>query len=188
MLTSAFGLVLDERDAAARPDTPQLDRGDSQHRADDRAVARVHGRQTARAGAAQQPEQKRFGLIVARVAERHEVCVGSARARSKNPWRAVRAGVLDRPPLARARARYVLAVGEQTAGRARRARRRKLLVASAPHAELMVEVRQPTSGVRPRRRARAEDGRARPNPNRQTRRDDAGAGPSDRRRTVRGRG
>ncbi len=44
-----------------------------EQRADEHAAPRMHGRQALRAGAPQQSQKKRFGLIVARVAERHDV-------------------------------------------------------------------------------------------------------------------
>ena len=78
-----------------------------EQRTDDRAATRMHRREAARARAAQQTEQERLGLIVARVAERDDVGAESGtRARSKNAWRAVARRVLDRAALApRARRR-----------------------------------------------------------------------------------
>ena len=75
-----------------------------EQRADDGAPARVHGRQAARPGAAQQPQQKRLGLIVARVADGHDVRVEMrTRPLEEGVARGVRR-VLERAALAFARA------------------------------------------------------------------------------------
>ena len=79
----------------------------------------------ARARAAQQPQQKRLGLVVARVAERDDVGAGNASARARrNAWRAARAGVLDRAPLAARARRDIAAVRRAAARRAIRRERR----------------------------------------------------------------
>ena len=55
----------------------------AEQRPDDVALARIHRGEPARAGAAHQPQQKRLGLIVARVAERDDVGAEMLRARAR---------------------------------------------------------------------------------------------------------
>src|SRR2546421_365306 len=76
----------------------------TQERAHDATVARIHAGQPARSGTAKETEQKRLGLIVTRMAERHQIGAGrDARALEELVPRGA-AGILDRAPLA-ARAR-----------------------------------------------------------------------------------
>ena len=121
MLTSCVGFVLDERLRPLREPGAQLLPAAAEQRPDDGAVARMHAGETARAGAARQPQQDRLRLIVAGVAERDDVGAGGdarpleervARRRAPRPR-------LDRRSRA-ARAAHVLAIDEK--GQAERRR------------------------------------------------------------------
>jgi hypothetical protein len=86
--------VRDEIDAAAR-----------EQRTDDVAIFWVHGRQAFRAGASHgKPQQKSFGLVVARVTTATRSAPKCASARPKNSWReALAACSIDRVFFASAR-------------------------------------------------------------------------------------
>ena len=70
-------------------------------------------RQAARPGAAHQPEQKRLGLIVARVAERDDVRVALAARMFEELVSSAPCGVFDRSSFALRPGRHVPASGDE---------------------------------------------------------------------------
>ncbi len=102
----------------------------------------MHGCQAAGTRAAQQPKQKRFGLIVARVTERDRVRVEvQARALEEGMPRAMRC-ILDGPPLASGEISYVVPVDEQWLIEGRRHLCAEPLIARSGRPQLMVEMRE----------------------------------------------
>ena len=122
------------------------------------------------AGAAQQAQQERLGLIVPRVAERDDVGAEvHARALEERVARRAR-GVLERPPLA-PRARAPTSSRSTRNGQPSDAAtpRAEALVVVGRRPQLMIEVRDAGEPQLARRvRARAAGARARPSPTRPT--------------------
>jgi hypothetical protein len=111
-----------------------------EQRPDDAIVARMHCGEAARPGAADQAEQERFRLVVARVPERDDVGVeAEARAFEERIARRVRR-VFDRATLGACARRDVLAIGEHRDVEGRGHRDGELLVPVRRGAELMIEV------------------------------------------------
>ena len=102
----------------------------------------MHRRQAARAGAAQQPQQKRLGLVVARMPEGHEVRVELLPGVFKKLVPRLSRRVLERAPLDSSARPDVLPARRERHTEGTRHRRRKVFVAlRLVVAELMVEMR-----------------------------------------------
>ena len=84
MLTSSFDSSSTNVSPRVLEERAQLAAAAVEQRADDHGRAADACRQAARAGAAHEAQQERFGLIVARVAERDASASRRTRARSKN--------------------------------------------------------------------------------------------------------
>ncbi len=113
----------------------------SQERADQRAAPGVHRRETTRAGAAQQTQEERFRLIVARVSQRDGIG-RKVRARpleKRVPRRARR--VLDRPPLAPRTRRHIFAFRKQRPAERRRLAADETLLGVGRRTKSMIEMR-----------------------------------------------
>jgi hypothetical protein len=70
------GLVLDEGPSEVAQPLHEVRPATCKNRTNDVTVTRIHPSEPAGAGAARQAEQERFGLIVARMAERHDIRAG----------------------------------------------------------------------------------------------------------------
>src|SRR5262249_33978734 len=108
----------------------------------DAAVSRIHAGKAARSGAANEAEQHRFRLIVARVPDTHQV--GTARTARPLEERVARGArrVLDRSPLARCAGGNVLAVNQRREAERGGQRGNEALVAIGGGAKAMVEMNE----------------------------------------------
>jgi hypothetical protein len=122
----------------------QLDPATVKDRPNNRAIPRIHGRQAPRACAAHKPEEEGFRLVVARMPERHDVCIELPPSALKKPVPGFPRGILNRPTLATRARSDVLPFSEKRQIQRSRHRRGKLLVALGRFTpKLMVEVRGP---------------------------------------------
>src|SRR5207253_2542020 len=112
-----------------------------EQRTDDVAAARVDGGQPAGAGAAQQTQQKRLGLIVARMAGGDEFGAELEPRALEERMARVSRGVFDRSSFARRFATDVLAPGDEWPAELFGQRPAEGFVGVRPIAKLMVEVR-----------------------------------------------
>ncbi len=154
MPTSRVGFVFDVPDPPLAKVDAELVAPAVDERADDRVPARVHRRQPAGPGTAQQAHEKRLGLVVARMADGDDVRIEMrARPIEEGVARAMRS-VLERATLAFGALAHVLALDED--GNAKRVgeRHAESFVAIRAghtgrvglHAKLVVEVSQPGHG------------------------------------------
>jgi hypothetical protein len=104
-------------------------------------MARVHGREAARARSADEPKEKRLGLIVARVAERDDVGP-KVRSRSRKEFVAGRARrVFNRSFFSGGARRDITAIREEGTFETRSQRGAESLVPPGGLAQLMIEMR-----------------------------------------------
>jgi hypothetical protein len=76
-------------------------------------VSRVHRSQSSRASPANEPQQEGFGLIVARVAERHDVSTQLLPGALEKLVSRPPGGILERPALSPCPRAHVLAIGSE---------------------------------------------------------------------------
>jgi hypothetical protein len=137
-----IGFVFDKRDVSFSQPRAEIATPAAKQRPDDPAVARVHSGKAPGSGAAGHPQQDRFGLIVARVAERDDVRV-EVRPRALEPFVPRRTGrVFDRPSIAARTDANVLAAGDDRPIERGRERRGEALVIAGGFSKLMVEMDQ----------------------------------------------
>ena len=135
-------LVVDERHMSRGEVFPERGAAAVEERPDQRAAPRMHRCQPAGACPSQQAEQKRFGLIVTRVAQGGHVRVEvHARSLEKSVPRASRR-ILDGPPLPSGEISYVLAIDEQRLLEGRGHVGAEPLIAGRGRPQLMVEMRE----------------------------------------------
>ena len=134
---------MDERNPAPIEPGAEVGAPAVDERADHVAATRVHGREPARARAANETQQERLGLVVPRVAEGDavgaEVAAGPLEERVAGGARRV----LEQSTLAPRPCRDILAIGEARDAQPRRQRHRQGLVGCGLAAKLVVEVGDP---------------------------------------------
>ncbi len=136
-------LVFDVRDSALVEVRGEIGAAAREQRTDDVAISRVHGRQAFRAGASQQPQQKRFGLVVARVTH-GDAIRAEVRQRAAEKFVARGAGrVFNRSPVFFRTSTDVFSLDENRSLASRRKLNAECLVTGRFIPQLMIEVREP---------------------------------------------
>ena len=136
-------LVLDVCDSVLVEVRDEVRAAAREQRTDDVAISRVHGRQSFRAGASQQPQQKRFGLVVARVTD-SDAIRAEVRQRTAEKFVTRCAGrVFNRSPVLLCAGADVFSLDEDRNVASRRKRNAECLVTGRFIPQPMIEVREP---------------------------------------------